>query len=543
MVRRSDTQWFHGDDRFIELMDALTHPDGRWAEPDRPDVLLALDELIAWTRDNRDYDERVHEPGWQSAIHDFLIAADFLGSKTKRVVQSHLDVMRNACQPGVLGTQTLREQLSAEAAAMRQTLGTTPALIAAWTDLIGILGRKEALMNTVSVRRDNFWAIVRAVDRNAFELSRRLTSVLTGDPFEVLKAQLALGEIDRIDGDILSIRRSTPRIDPKRRLDLALRLLSLEPISSAHLVWFAFKGAGLTGMVQGSDSIRLFEAQWLRANLLQGGPFISEIPNEIRDLEVANTIPDKSDVVLASVDLGTGTFSDAVREASERLDAFVGMSMLGSPILWERIRGFIHLQDGRIAANQFFRYEDERSESQSPYALEYAAARITDRASRIASRIPVSDRNIKDIIDALHWWRPDPSQPTSASIILNVRIIELIASRAGEKSWTTYLEKYFKNVWIHAVVMDTFHGALHEALHRRVVPEVQSKQREILLEVVEYRVGGQRFHIDKAVRHLDDIIHFTSPDLSIGRDLRTVRQRTSSADALTRWCTEVISAK
>jgi len=270
---------------------------------------------------------------------------------------------------------------------------------------------------------------------------------------------------------------------------------------------------------------------------MQGRPFIAEIPSEIRDLEVANTIPDKRDVVLASVDLGTGTFSDAVREASERLDAFVGMSMLGSPIPWERIHGFIHLQDGRIAANQFFKYEHERFES--PHALDYAAARITDMAPRVASRIPVSDQNIKDIIDALHWWRPGPRQPTSASIVLNVRIIELIASRAGEKSWTTYLEKYSKNVWIHAVIIDILHVALYEALHRRVVPEVQPKQREILLEVTEYKIGEQRFRIDKAVRYLDEIIQFTSPDLPIGRDLRTIRHRTSNADAITRWCTDL----
>ena len=39
----------------------LTHPEERWAQPERPDILLSLDELIAWANDSRDYDARMHE--------------------------------------------------------------------------------------------------------------------------------------------------------------------------------------------------------------------------------------------------------------------------------------------------------------------------------------------------------------------------------------------------------------------------------------------------------------------------------------------------
>lgn len=538
MPRRNDTIWFTSDNHFIELMHVLTHPEERWAYPGRPNILETLDELIAWTKDSRDYDEGVHESGWQSAINDFLVTTDSLGSKTKQVVQSHLDAIRSLCQPNVGGDQALRAQLSAEAAALRQTLGTIPALAAAWTDLVGVINREESRMNIVSVRRDNFWAIVRAVDRNTFELSRWLTSVLTGDPFEELMAKLLLGEIDKIDRDRKSIRDSTPFVHPRQRLSLAIRLLSAEPTSKAHTVWFAFRHASLTSAIQDFGSIRVFEAQWLRANLLQGGPFKGEIPSDLRNFEDAKSIPDQRDVVIASVDLGAGTFADAVRAASERLDAFVGMSTIGAPVPWERIPGFIHVQDGRIVANQFFVYEDERFESPS-HALDYTAARITNMAPRVARRLPISDQSMRGIIDALHWWRTGQGQPTAASIILNVRIIELIASRAGETSWTTYLENYFKNSWIHTAIMQTLYMALHEAVTRRVAPEAEPGQREIFLDVMEYKDGQQRFNIDKAARHLDAITQFTPPDLPLGRDLRTIKQRTSSANAIRAWCAEL----
>lgn len=40
MVRRSSTRCLTGDDRCIELMHALTHPDEPWTQPERPDILL-----------------------------------------------------------------------------------------------------------------------------------------------------------------------------------------------------------------------------------------------------------------------------------------------------------------------------------------------------------------------------------------------------------------------------------------------------------------------------------------------------------------------
>lgn len=537
MVRRNDTHWFMGDDHFIELMHALTHPEERWAQPERPDILLALDELIAWTNDSRDYDEHVHGSGWMSVSNDFLTAADSLGSKVKQVIQPHVDAIRNACQPGVGGNQVLRAQLSSDAAAIRQMLAATATLEAAWTDLIRIFSRKESPINVVATRRDNFWAIVRATDRNAFELSRLLTGVLTGDPFQALRARLALGEIDRIDGDVESIRRNGPLIDPIQRLSLARKILSSEPPSRTHRVWFAFRRARLFSTSPSFGCIRLFEARWLRANLEQDGPFRNDIPSELRDVDSPSAIPDQRDVVMASVDLGTGTFSDAVRVATERMDAFLGMSTIGSLVPWQQMYGFIHVQDGQIVAHQYFVYEYD--ELESPGALDNTAAEIARMAPRVAPMIPVMDQAMKDIIDALHWWRGGTDHSTAASVVLNVRVIELVASRIGETGWTAYLEKYIKNAWIRDAIFNTLFIALHEALTRHVTPDLQPRQREIFLEATTHRHGRQGFLTRTAARHLDTIIEFTQPNLPLSRELRTIKHRTSSPAAIRAWCAEL----
>lgn len=538
MPRHNDTIWFTGDDRFIELKHALTHPEERWVYPERPNILESLDELIAWTKDSRDYDERVHESAWQSAIKDFLMAADSLGSKTKQVVQSDLDAIRTLCRPNVGGDQNLRAQLSADVATLRQTLGSIPALTAAWADLTGVINRKESPMNTVSLRRDTFWAIARAADRNTVELSKWLTSALTGDPFQELSAKLLLGEIEEADWNPSAVRASAPLVHPKQRLSLAVKLLSAEPTSGIHKVWFAFRRAGLTRTLQHFGSIQVFEAQWLRANLLHGEPFQDEIPSELRGFEDAESIPDQHDVVIVSIDLGEGTFSDAVRVARERLDAFVGMSTIGVPVPWERIPGFIHAQDGRIVANQFFSYEDEKF-GPPPHSLAYTAAQITNIAPRVAQRLPITDNNMRDIVDALQWWRAGPGQSAAASVILNVRVIELIASRSGETDWTTYLENYFKNSWVHTAITQTLFMALHEATIRSVAPEVQPVQRAIFLDATEHKGGQQSFNVKKATRHLDAIIEFIPPDLPLSRDLRTIKQRASSGHAIRAWCAEL----
>jgi hypothetical protein len=537
MVRRSDTQWLMGDDRFIELMNTLSHPDERWAQPDQPDILLALDELIAWTRDSRAYDERLHESGWASVTRDFLVALDALGTKTKHAVQSHLDGIRPLCQPNVGGNEALRAKLASEAMELRQTLGTKPVLMAAWVDLNKVLGREESSINTVYVRRDTFWAIVRAADRNAFELSRSLTFVLSGDPMHAQWARLELGEIHRIDRHALAIDHSTPPIDPKQRLELVVKLLSVEPASSAHTVWFCFRHAGLTAVKKGFGSIELFEARSLRAHILKGPPFQEGVPAELHGIPDVKTIPDERDAVMASVDLGTGIFSDPVQAASKRIDAFVGMSTIGYLVPWERIPGFLHIRDGRLIASQSFMLEDQKIDS--PLALDAIAAQITNMAPRVVAHLPVSDQSMQDIIDALDWWRPGLGQPTAASVILNVRIIELVASRADETSWTTYLEKRSKSTWIRASILDPLHRALHIALTRGVAPEAQSIQRDIFLEASKYEDGQQLFSIRTAARRLDTIIGFTPPNQTLGRDLRTIRQRTSNTQAITKWCAEL----
>jgi hypothetical protein len=532
MVRRSTTEWSIGDGTFIEVMHALTNPQEPWTYPDAPNILSALEELIAWANDGRTYDPRFHEAAWRSAINDFRAATKYLGVRTRQVLKPHVDAILGAYHPGLGGDQALKLKMAGETKAMRRTLADRSTLSAAWDDLIRVCSRKKTPMNIVAARRDAFWAVVQATDRNMEELSRSLTSVLTGDARAMFRAKLRLGEADALEFDFQSLR-SCPPASPPERLEIAKKILDVEPELKAHVVWLAFRQAYLNDMRQQFGYIHFFDARWLRGNLFEGGPSRDQLPSELDDLDRADSIPDQQDVVLARIDLGICAFADVVRIATQRADALVGISTLGCQIPWKQMRGFIHAEDGKIASHQFFKYETDIF---SPYALHDTAVEIGRKAARVAPIVAQLDTNMRDIVDALHWWRAGMDQPSAASVVLNVRAIELVASRIGEPLWTTYLENYMKNSWIYGTIADTLYIALHEALHRRVSVDAQAKQRELFLDVNGHEDGRQTFSVRRALGRIDEIIEFIPSNLPIGRDLRTIKQKTANAAAIQNWC-------
>jgi hypothetical protein len=144
--------------------------------------------------------------------------------------------------------------------------------------------------------------------------------------------------------------------------------------------------------------------------------------------------------------------------------------------------------------------------------------------------------DMKDITGALSWWRVGIDHPTAAAILLNVRVLELVASRLGIASWTTYLENYIKNIWLHNVMLDVLFYPLFEALHyRSLPPDKLTRQRELLLEADTYQSGEQGFDVQAAARHLDEVIGFIPARLPMARELRSIKQRTANAQALTEW--------
>jgi hypothetical protein len=113
-----------------------------------------------------------------------------------------------------------------------------------------------------------------------------------------------------------------------------------------------------------------------------------------------------------------------------------------------------------------------------------------------------------------------------------------VASRLDETSWTTYLEKYLKNLWIHDSILDVLFRVFWEALHQPVLPEIRDRQRAILLETTSCSLGERTNSIPKAAAHLAEMLGFTPQRTPLARDLRTIQRRTANARALEEWAKE-----
>ncbi|MBM0201950.1 hypothetical protein JNW90_01615 [Micromonospora sp. STR1s_5] len=536
MPRENNTRWFMGDETLIELMHALTSPDVSWAEPSRPGMLLALDELLVWIDDPRSFDDRMHVSGWDSAGPDLLDAADGLGQHLKDVVAAHLATLRSLWRNDIGGDAVQRQLLKTKALELRADLATTDASIAAWRDLHKACAQATRPSGTVAARRDAFWEVIRASDRNAEELSRSLTGVLSGSRRGALGALMALGDVDPANVDFAALR-AAPDLPVAERLQLVERVLVHPVESHAHVVWFAFRQARLTSMGERLPAVDFFNAEWLHGNLFCDGPFSSELPAELTQLQEPAALPADRDVVLVRLDLGTEKLPDAIREAAQRVNALLGMATLGCAVPWQRLPGVIHVQDGNIVHHRYFEVVDQAEPS--PYALDATAAQLARMAPRVAPRIPIVDPAAKDIVEALQWWRTGAVTSPAESLLLNVRVIELVASRLGETSWTTHLDKYLKNLWIYESLGEVLFRVFTEALHQRVPPEMHDLQRSIFLEVTSHSHGVQGYSVEKAAAYVSEMLSFTPQRSPLGRDLRTIQQRTASAAALQRWATEL----
>jgi hypothetical protein len=98
--------------------------------------------------------------------------------------------------------------------------------------------------------------------------------------------------------------------------------------------------------------------------------------------------------------------------------------------------GYLRAEDGRITAYRNF----VGSEFTIPYSSEQdgTALSIGDVARGLSGKLTLARTELKEIVDALHWWQASAEDGDAKSVMLNVRPIELVAARTGESAWTTF---------------------------------------------------------------------------------------------------------
>jgi hypothetical protein len=119
-------------------------------------------------------------------------------------------------------------------------------LEAAWSDISDACRDHRTPDATVAARRDLFWQLVRAADRNTKELGRLLAGVLDDYALVVEMARVRLGDLPNPGPGAWPRHDQPAGLGEPERIGLCQRLLAMLPMPAHHVVWVAFDRAAST---------------------------------------------------------------------------------------------------------------------------------------------------------------------------------------------------------------------------------------------------------------------------------------------------------
>jgi hypothetical protein len=525
-----------------EFSQAMTSSDRRWSEADVLDVVAAATDLDAWLRDPRPYEGRFHRQGWESAADDLDTAAGLIGPRLHAALGRDLTSALSATAglPGSDPTPT-RPAAQTTLAALRARWTDPAVLEAAWSDIADACRDHRTPDATVAARRDLFWQLVRAADRNAKELGRLLAGVLDDYALVVEMARVRLGDLPNPGPGAWPRHDQPAGLGEPERIGLCQRLLAMLPMPAHHVVWVAFDRASLDGTTQTVGPISFYDGAWVRATLEHNGLGRSQLPAELTSPDSPLRSPDlpKGDrIVLARVDLSTGVFPDAPRVAAEQAQAVVTVaSVRAGDRYWRPLDGYIHTTDGRITGWSSFGLPFQRADVAPD--LDRTADELSALAATLGPQLPVADPALTETIDALGWWQSATDQPPLAAIVLDVRVLELVAARVTNGAWYDYLDSYHRDDWIRSRIISTLHSVVFAAMRGyHVVPSSEHPQLAGLEATLFEPIPGGRhlFHADRALAAFPTLSRIWPVHDHLGRQLRSLATDLSSPAALEAWC-------
>jgi hypothetical protein len=520
----------------------MTWPDQRWSETDVLDPVAAAAEMDAWLHDPRPYKHQQHQQGWKSAADDFHAATPSIGPQLAAALGVDLTTALQVTA-GLPGTDPTPARPAAQAAlAALRARWTDPAVLeAAWLDIADACQDPHTPYETVAARRDLFWQLVRAADRNTRELGRLLAGVLDDEALRVCMARVHLGDIPSPD------RGAWPQPDDPAGLaepdliDLCRPLLVTPATPAHHVVWVAFDRARLYSTTLTVGAVTFYDGAWLCDALENNGPGRSQLPAELTNLDSPLRLLDlpKGDrIVLARVELGTGVFTDAPRVAAEQAQAVVTIaSARTGGRHWRPLKGYLHATDGRITARSSFTTPFQRADVAPDLRT---ADELGTLATTLGPRLPVTDPALTETIDALGWWQDAADQPPLAAVVLDVRVLELTAARVTNDPWYRYLDSYLAANWIHTCIINTLLSAVSAAVRdfSGVIPSSEHTQLAALEATIFAAVprGRRVFHADHTVAALPALATIWPVHDHVGRQIHTLAAHLASPADLERWC-------
>lgn len=536
---------------------AILWPKQTWSAIETLDLISAGREFEAWLNDPRQY-EGQHKRAWISAIDDFCHSASRVGPMLKNFLASDLTqaIVTARSIEAVLNANTepvLKSLLPGRLPADRMIYSSLKARwpdsasrVAAWQDLVAACRDSATSFDELAIRRDLFWRLIREADFAPEQISQLLAGVLSDIEFYVSQAQLWLEDITE---DQVAWPRSAndAGLTDDGLLALCERILIKAPASAHHIVWIAFDHAAPgRAKVDIGGAVSFWNCEWVRDVLKQEGPNLDSIPPELRakdGLFRYTALPEGRDVVLARVDIGTGAFTDPVRIATEQAEAVVALAgfQLGGT-RWRRIEGYLAVVDGRTWSTSTFVFPRDRDDILYGRYQDAMEAELQKLLPRLVSHLPVVDSRLTEVVQAVRWWDMARQQAPLAALLLQVRVLELIASRVGNGQWYDYIESYLRVTWIRRTIIGRLGQTVSNCVlgYERLASETdQQRIRDLGMAITTWPEGTRTLDLRKGIEALADLTSAFPRHDQLGRQVQSIARRLESPATLMSWCDEL----
>lgn len=541
------------------LREAVLSPGRRWTTAETMSVLLAARELEGWLGDSRPYDGQ-HKPGWRSALADFLHSASNLGPELQAALDSHLKdaidaaeslnrdftVPSKANMGDVLQGRRGRDQLVFTG--LRAQWAAAEVREAAWDDLAEACRDVTVGYDVLAIRRDLFWEIMEAGDHDVHWMGDLLSGVLRDSAFYIAQAGIWLGDIIGTQSALLRHDHAAGLPEGKR-LALCRRILTAPPVDGHYVAWAAFDHAGPGSVRETVGPISFWDSKWVRAVLEQRDGNLPDIPEELQATDgifKPDLLPDAPDVRLARVDLGTGAWTDPLRVARDQAEAVVVLAGFNvGHSYWRLMRGHLVTIDGRVRSLAAFSGTRDEQDTPSTLYQEAMDVELASLASTMREHLPVTDRKLSEVIQAVHWWQQARRQPPLTAVLLHVRVLELLSQRVGGyRYWHQYTDQHLKSWWVRWSMVCELADIVSTCLASS--GRVPDPADRVQLERIERDMtallpgGKRRREYNKAIDALPTLASIFPPQETLGRRIRDLGERLdpknlpSWRDALTR---------
>ena len=508
-----------------------------------------IDEAVQWLSDPRPYDKSLHQRAWRSCLSDLEASLTALGPALSATISGERARVLSLTR-GLLGAKPTADDRRLAIAALEQLVAVLvkpSALVAAWHDLIGSVKAEDRPLATLTFRADVFLSLLRAGGRNVESTTRLISGVIADRAFSRLEILYVLGDVAPDDSQSWPTPDDAAGMSIHDRLDLCERLLAAEPAPRHHVVWVGFERAGLRlhpGVTAGS--VAFYDADVIRSAVLAGRGGALALPDELFTGWLAERdIPNRPDVVLARVDLGTCVESDPPRRAASLAESVVAAAVfrtgpMSFPV-WRPLSGFLHAIDGNIVTVSWFSPHAEVPGRREAY--EMAGAELETLVNTSLADPTLNEHGLKRL-RALRWFHDAEGLDGPARLLLDVRVLELIATtvQRTDPKWWKYIDRYWKDAWVRHIILNEVAFSIRDAARPPIMPQPDadaSSRAEVnrLLADVLTPLDNHRHQVNirQAVTILPDLTKLFSMHSWRGRRLRNVAKYTRTIAALRRW--------